>query len=154
MNDNAFDAFKDRVYPHVMKKVFALDDNDIGQRCILDLRRRDLNPSCDLGLLGVLPIELLHWILLEVNIRSTFNFRRANQRLMQVVDFLPLFKATARHGRDAIRGIPSVEAGSQFSILDFHGAFITRNCREYGNLGGFIFVFNCSRVCYRCFRLE
>lgn len=67
-------------------KDFTLDDNDLTRTCPMEYHKRRLHPKHDLGALGTLPLELLGLVLVQIDIRSLTDFRRINNRAMQVVE--------------------------------------------------------------------
>ncbi len=66
-----------------------LEPEDLERRCPLDNSRHD-GPqiSSSLGRLGALPIELLHTILLDLDLQSLTLLRCVNRRIRLTIDTL------------------------------------------------------------------
>jgi len=96
-------------------KDFTLDDNSLTHTCPLDYHRHHLDPKHDLGVLDELPLELLEFVLVQIDLRSLTDFRRINNRAMQVVDPILEYRLMQRHAPDLLRGILSVELGLHIS---------------------------------------
>lgn len=143
-------ALEGAVYPCPNLRDFTLDENDLERTCPLDLGHHSLDPQCALGMLDELPLEILSEILAQVDIRSLMDFRRVNQRAMQVVDSISQFRTIVRHCPNSLRGILSVEAGSYISCQDLYCTLRTSRCEKCDDFGGYIYVLDCSRVCFLC----
>ncbi|CZT21520.1 uncharacterized protein RCC_07383 [Ramularia collo-cygni] len=139
------------VYPHPNLTDHTLDDNDLERNCPLDLGRHHVQPRHDLGALDGLPLEILSAILVDTPLRSLMEFRRVNQRAMQVVDSIPQFQTCTRYTLAPLRGILSINAGSHTTCQDLFRALITSKCEECEDFAGFIYLLDCTRVCLLCF---
>jgi hypothetical protein len=131
-------------------KDFTLDDNDLTRTCPLDYYRHNIDPRHDLGTLDTLPLELLGLILIQIDIRSLTDFRRINNRAMQVVDPVVEYRLIRRHTPDLIRGILSIEIGSHISVQALFKTLNESRCEDCGDFAGYIYLLTCKRVCFLC----
>ena len=131
-------------------KDFTLDDNDLVRTCPLDYHKHRLDPKHDLGNLDVFPVELIGLVLAQIDLRTLTDFRRINNRAMQVVDPIPEYRLVQQHTPDSIRGILSVELGSHISVQALFKILNESRCEDCGDFAGFIYFLTCKRVCFIC----
>ncbi|KAL2261635.1 hypothetical protein VTK26DRAFT_3728 [Humicola hyalothermophila] len=103
--------------------------------------------------LGRLPLELLHDILLRLDMRSLFNFRRANLSSRQAVDSLNHYQAVAAHGLNVLCALLRTRLASGISLLDFYHALCTKACALCGEFGGFASLLTWKRCCFACLQV-
>lgn len=110
------------------------------------------HPSADLGSLDSLPIELLQIILPLLDLRTLIEFRRVNQRSLQLVAALPQYKVINSHALNgALRGALRIGMGQWITCNDLFTALCTAECKECGDYAGYLFLLTCTRVCFLCF---
>lgn len=124
---------------------------DIDNLCRLDNGRHHPHPDCSIGALEQLPLELLNIVLTQLDIRSLTDFRRVNQRAMQVVDSIPQYKAIAVHAPAALQGILSIDTGGWISCQDLYEKLCAEKCDICGDFGPYLYLITCRRVCFLCF---
>ena len=132
----------------------TLDDNDLARRCPLDNGRHSASSKFSLESLDSLPPELLCMILAQTDIQSLTNFRRVNQRAMELTDSLPQYKPLIAYAPDLIRGILTIGTGKWISCQDLFDTFCTADCETCGDFGGYIYIITCKRVCFLCLSEE
>jgi len=93
-------------------------------------------------------VELIGLVLAQIDLRTLTDFRRINNRAMQVVDSIPEYRLVQQHTPDSIRGILSVELGSPISVQTFFKTLNESRCEDCGDFAGFIYLFTCKRVCF------
>jgi hypothetical protein len=140
----------DLTYRHPNVKDFTLDYNDLTRTCPLDNHNHHPDPKHDLGVLDTLPLELLSLVLLQVDIRSLTDFRRINNRAMQVVDSVLEYRLVQQHTTNLLRGILSVEIGSHISTQALFRTLNESKCEQCGDFAGFVYLLTCKRVCFLC----
>lgn len=128
----------------------TLDDNDLAEGCPLDNGRHLITPKFSLGALDSLPLELLSAILVQTDLRSLTDFRRVNQRAVEVVDSIPEYKAIVANAPDSLRGILTIETGRWITCHDLYEKLCTAECEQCGDFGGFLYIATCRRVCFIC----
>ncbi|KAF2207767.1 hypothetical protein CERZMDRAFT_50397 [Cercospora zeae-maydis SCOH1-5] len=139
------------VYPYPNLKDYTLDENELERTCPLDLGRYYVDPQYDLGTLDGLPLEVLDDVLVQLDLRSLMDFRAVNQRAMRAVDAIPQFRTIVKHSASSLRGILSIEAASDSTCQDLYQAISSPRCELCNDFGGYIYLLNCSRVCFLCF---
>lgn len=140
--------FRDFTYKSVPIKDYSLDENLPTQpNCYVCTS----SPKVGLGSLDTLPLEILHNILPQLDLLTLTDFRRVNQRALQLVASLPQFKAINSHARDALRGILSIETGRWITCEDLYATLCTAQCERCGDFGAYLYILTCKRVCFLCF---
>ncbi|KAF2135474.1 uncharacterized protein K452DRAFT_293187 [Aplosporella prunicola CBS 121167] len=138
-------------YPRLNLRDYTLDDNNLAIGCPLDNGHhiRD-TPQQNLGVLDALPLELLHMMVSQLDLRTLTDFRRINRRAMQVVDSVPQYKAITTHASNALRGILAIETGRWITCETLYDKLCTAQCERCGDFGGYLYLLTCKRVCFLC----
>ncbi|KAL4925795.1 uncharacterized protein BDV17DRAFT_166790 [Aspergillus undulatus] len=76
-------------------------------------------------------------MLIQLDLRSLANLRRANRRFMQAVDVMPQYQKIARV---AIQGALSINTGSSFSCQELYNELHRAECRSCGDFGGYLYL--------------
>ncbi|KAL2193899.1 hypothetical protein P885DRAFT_71716 [Corynascus similis CBS 632.67] len=92
-------------------------------------------PDTGLGTLGLLPLELLHDVLLRLDIRSLFNFRQANLSSRRIVDSLHQYQMAVSHGLNLLCALLRTRLAIGISLLDFYH---------------FVSLLTWNRCCFAC----
>lgn len=108
-------------------------------------------PISNIGALAVLPLELVWEVVSELDIQTLMEFRRVNRRARELVDSLPEFKAIITHARNALHGILSIDTGRWITCRTLYEKLCRRDCEQCGDIGGYLYLLTCKRVCYPCF---
>jgi hypothetical protein len=103
-----------------------------------------------LGSLDQLPIELLHDVLLRLDIRSLFRFRQASFTSRCRIDSLKQYQMIAAHGLNLLCALLRTRLATGVSLSDFYIALQTKACAFCGEFGGFMSLLTWSRCCFRC----
>lgn len=127
---------------------FTLDDNDdfhLGGLCHLG------TPSCGLGVLDRLPLEIIHLTLILLDIQSLSDFRRVNKKAKLVTDSDPQYKTIRTHAPVSIRASLVIGTARFFSCQNLYETLSTAECDSCGDFGGYLYLITCRRVCFLCF---
>ncbi|KAI1271330.1 hypothetical protein F5Y07DRAFT_22582 [Xylaria sp. FL0933] len=103
-----------------------------------------------LGSLDRLPLELLHDVLLRLDMHSLFNFRQTNLRSRQTVDSLKQYRVAVSHGLNLFCALLRTRLAISVSLLDFYYALCTKACTFCGEFDGFISLLTWNRCCFKC----
>ncbi|KAL2015245.1 hypothetical protein VTK56DRAFT_5951 [Thermocarpiscus australiensis] len=103
-----------------------------------------------LGSLDRLPPELLHDVLLRLDMHSLFKFRQTNLRSRQMVDSLRQYQLVAAHGLNLFCALLRTQLAMGVSLRDFYSALCTKACALCGEFGGFITLLTWHRCCFMC----
>ncbi|KAK2845244.1 hypothetical protein FQN49_005913 [Arthroderma sp. PD_2] len=125
--------------------------DDIEDLCPLDNGRHQHVTTSNIGALEQLPLELLHMMLVQLDIRSLTDFRRVNGRARQLTDSIPQYQKIIKHAPETIRGILSIETGRWFTCENLYKTLCTAECDICGDFGGYLYLLTCRRACYFCF---
>ena len=136
--------------PQLNIKDNTLDQNDLAYRCPLDNGRHTTNPEADLGELALLPPELLHRLLRQLDIQSLTDLRRVNQQAMILVDSVPEYRVIVTHAPNALRGMLCLGSARSNSCYDLYQKLCTAECDTCGDFGGYLYLITCRRVCFTC----
>ena len=140
-------AFRDVTYPQLNLHDFTLDDNLSTSEPLLS----ECTQSCaDLGVLEVLPLEIIHRLLVRLDLRSLTDFRRANRRATEIVSTIPQYKAITTYARNALRGSLIIGTGQFFSCETLYAKLCTAEGDQCGDFGGYLYLLTCARVCFLC----
>src|SRR2546430_7279285 len=94
----------------------TLDPEKLARCCPLDNRRREsTNVDVTLGVLDVLPLELLNTVLLKLDLRSLTTLRAVNRCARLTVDVIPQYKRIFTHSPRVLRAALSLGAASWIS---------------------------------------
>ena len=140
-------------FPALKLRELTLDDVLLQKARSLESGREEgpTTPTCSLGDLDRLPLEILREILVDVDLLSLYTVRRVNRSAMHVVDHLPQRRSIITHCAVALRGIFAIGISSLVTSRDLYRALRTPNCRDCNDFGGYIYLFTCRRVCFVCF---
>ncbi|KAK4163130.1 cyclin f-box [Cladorrhinum sp. PSN259] len=103
-----------------------------------------------LGSLDRLPLELLHHVLLCLDMYSLFNLRQANLRSRQMVDSFKPYQAVVSHGLNLFCALLRTRLAIGVSLLDFYDALCTKTCAFCGEFGAYMSLLVWSRCCFEC----
>lgn len=103
-----------------------------------------------LGSLDRLPLELLHDILLRLDMHSLLKFRQTNTMSRQAVDSLKEYQLVVTHGLNLLCALLRTRLASSVSLFEFHRALCTKACTFCGEFGGFVSLLFWHRCCVKC----
>ncbi|OTA70651.1 hypothetical protein K449DRAFT_404777 [Hypoxylon sp. EC38] len=106
--------------------------------------------NAELGSLDRLPLELLHDVLLRLDIHSLFKFRQTNLRSRQMVDSLNQYQMVVSHGLNLLCVLLRTRLATGVSLFDFYYALCTKACTLCGEFAGFISLLTWNRCCFKC----
>lgn len=113
-----------------------------------DPQRRVISSS--IGVLDVLPLELLHCVLSALDFRSLSRLSRVSHQGKAAVESLPAYREMTTY---ALR---TLKALAQTELIEFHSSTHLRatlrcaQCYYCGEYGAFLFLLTCERCCYNC----
>jgi len=123
------------------------EHDSIRQSIAIPFRRTS---NTGLGSLDRLPFELLHDVLLRLDMHSLFNFRQTNLRSRQTVDSHKQYQMVALHGLNLLCALLRTRLAIGVSLFDFYYALCTKACTFCGEFGGFISLLTWNRCCFTC----
>ncbi|OAQ73806.2 F-box domain-containing protein [Pochonia chlamydosporia 170] len=143
-------SLPDQTYPCLNLNDHTLDENlPVSEHYPLQSNRTQ--PVARAGTLDSLPLELIHKILCQLDVRTLSDFRATNRRATELVDTLPQYKAIITHARNALRGILSIQTGRWITCRTLYQKLCTPQCEHCGDFAGYLYLLTCKRVCFLCF---
>ncbi|KAG6089351.1 hypothetical protein E4U15_003171 [Claviceps sp. LM218 group G6] len=106
--------------------------------------------SRGLGSLDRLPLELLQYVFLCLDMRGLFNFRQTNLRSREMVDSLNQYRMVVSHGLNLFCALLRTRLAVGVSLFDFYCALCTKACSFCGEFSGFISLLTWNRCCFKC----
>lgn len=103
-----------------------------------------------LGSLDRLPLELLHGILLRLDMHSLLKFRQANLTSRQAVHSLKQYRMVTSYGLNPLCALLRTRLAIVVSLFDFYDVLCTKACTVCGDFGGFVSILHWSRCCFEC----
>ena len=136
---------------HLNGHDWTIDDNGLSQDLPLD-HGWQLCPRASLGDSDRLPDEILCRIFVQLDLQSLTDFRRVNQRAMQVVDSIPEYATIVKHAVDTLRALLAVEAASGASCQELYDLLcVYYRCSTCNRFGDHLYLMTLKRVCSYCF---
>ena len=108
--------------------------------------------STSLGSLDRLLLELLHDVLLRLDMSSIFNFRQVNLGSRRLVDSLKQYQMVGLHGLSLLCALLRTRLSKAVSLFDFYAVLCTQACTFCGKFGGFVSLLTWNRCCFSCLR--
>lgn len=66
------------------------------------------------------------------------------------VDAFPPYNSVRQYAPNLLRAVLSIQVAGHITAVDLYNALSTQNCLYCGDLGAFIYLFTCARVCCLC----
>ncbi|KAF4447330.1 hypothetical protein F53441_9127 [Fusarium austroafricanum] len=106
-------------------------------------------PPSSLGALDVLPNELLHEVLLDLDALSYFRFRLVNRQARILASTLWEYRTVITHGFEGFRNVLNAKANLA-TVRKLHHALTQEKCTFCNDFGGFLFLYTAQRCCFTC----
>nr|POE98589.1 hypothetical protein CFP56_75518 [Quercus suber] len=106
--------------------------------------------SSSLGDMGVLPVEILHQCLGDLDLMSLSSFARVSLRGMTVVDSIPSFSILKEVCGDLFSILDAAQVLKHHSISVLLEALRTERCVSCNAYGPFLFILSARRCCMAC----
>ncbi len=110
-----------------------------------------LRMQADVGPLGVLPLETIHAILVQLDLASLASLELVSKGMRRAVTSLPQLRAVAACAPDAMRAIWSARVGRGIVCRDIYEQLCRPTCAQCGfQPGHYLYLLACHRVCQPC----
>lgn len=110
----------------------------------------DTHISASLGKLDTLPLELVHEVILALDIQSLTNLRAVSSTARALVNSNPAYRNVITHAPDAVRAYIATSLASSFNMAQLLDTLCAQFCALCNDFGGFLFLPNCIRCCWAC----
>ncbi|KAI1312863.1 hypothetical protein F5Y03DRAFT_381570 [Xylaria venustula] len=107
-------------------------------------------PVTNLGVLNLLPLELLQEVLSQVDVYTFLIFRLVNRQANGTVESVPAYRAIIKYAWNAVRGILAIGTGRWITVNTLYEKLCTAECEQCGYFGGYLYLLTCKRVCFVC----
>ncbi|KAL4891154.1 hypothetical protein BDV59DRAFT_209282 [Aspergillus ambiguus] len=97
-----------------------------------------------------LPLEIVHLILLSLDLTSIRMLRRVDTILKHSVESLPAYYLLRKHALNTLRLMDATRCSSHFPIQWIFIEFCYPWCRTCGEFGPYLYLPTISRSCYKC----
>ncbi|OIW26352.1 hypothetical protein CONLIGDRAFT_706522 [Coniochaeta ligniaria NRRL 30616] len=111
-------------------------------------------PMTGLGVLEILPVEILHEVVSQFTIRQAMRFRSVNHRARQVVDNMLEYRAVTRHARACFEAILETRMSDTLRFADVFRAMCMQQCEKCNRAGQYIHLPTLTRCCLPCLELD
>ncbi|KAF7113698.1 hypothetical protein CNMCM5793_003054 [Aspergillus hiratsukae] len=102
------------------------------------------------ALITRLPLEILHLILLNLDLTSMGMLRRVDTTSRHLVESLPAYCLLRKHAPNTLRLMDATRCSSHFPIQWIFTEFCHPWCRTCGEFGPYLYLPTVSRSCYKC----
>jgi hypothetical protein len=102
------------------------------------------------GTLKSLPIELMHDVLVRLDMRSLMNFRYVNKRAAELVESLPEYKIITKHAQNVLRRILCTQTGAWITCEKLCKKLFTYKCQRCGQFATYLYIITFKRTCFSC----
>ncbi|KAI1429087.1 hypothetical protein F5Y12DRAFT_591485 [Xylaria sp. FL1777] len=103
-----------------------------------------------LGLLGILPTELLFNVLEFLDFPSLFRLMRVSLSWKIVVEALPAYAALRKHVPWELNTLGYTGVIKYYTVSALYGVLLSQKCVSCFEFGGFLFLPTCERICFAC----
>lgn len=108
-------------------------------------------PIAALGNIDRLPLELIHNILLELDIASLFRLRQTNIRARQILNALHEYRTIIAHAINPLCALLRTGSASNVKLIEFYRLLCTQSCSLCGNeYGDLVYLLKWVRCCSGC----
>ncbi|MCJ1442519.1 MAG: hypothetical protein MMC23_003015 [Stictis urceolatum] len=110
----------------------------------------DVTATQDLGSLSILPTELLHLVLVQLDLETLESLRTVNRLAAQHIAQLRQYIPIKTHARIALRSIFAIRAGRFVTLKQLYSKLRGTRCEDCGELGPHLYLLTCTKLCGRC----
>ncbi|KAI9792978.1 MAG: hypothetical protein M1816_001300 [Peltula sp. TS41687] len=131
----------------------TIDPEGLARRCPLDNGRPQSTTTTintTLGTLDALPLELLHDVLLQLDLQSLTTLRAVNRYARCSIDGLHKYKTIIGHAPNVLRAALAVGAAAWISCNTLYAILCNPSCSHCRDFGAFFYLLSGERVCFLC----
>lgn len=105
-----------------------------------------------LGVLAILPVELLHELLEKLDLHSVARFSRVSIQARTAAQSLPGYRDLLSHAPHALEALGQTRMVRHHTASQLIAAFRTEQCTICSAFGPYLLLPTCERVCWPCLR--
>lgn len=106
--------------------------------------------SSSLGRLQHLPLEVITYICLGLDVCSALAFSQVSRRTREIVAGIRQYRQLSEHALECLWALFRTSLAARTDISTLHSALSTKSCVLCGLFGGFIFLPTTARCCFQC----
>ncbi|KAK7719053.1 hypothetical protein SLS63_010203 [Diaporthe eres] len=103
-----------------------------------------------LGLLAILPVELLHELLKKLDLQSITRFSRVSIQARIAVQSLPGYRDLMSHALHALEALSQTRMICHHTASQLIAAFRNEQCTICSAFGPYLHLMTCERICWQC----
>lgn len=115
---------------------------------------RSQNRPSSVGVLDMLPTEILQELLNHLDIRSLLRFSRTCYRANNLVGSLSSYRNLLNYAPDALAALSKTKILQLHSISQLYAVLRSPRCETCRGYGAFLFLPTCDRVCWQCLQFR
>lgn len=147
--------YKLNVYPSRGSNWYSLRDYDrVGRYNAFRKSRRKCHEATHPEILGTIALEIVHEILLELDLLSLERMRQLNSHFQILVESLPAYRLLKQHASQTLQVIYLSGVASAISVKQLYVEFCQPSCRGCDSFGPFLFLPSVSRCCENCLQTK
>ncbi|KAH9224623.1 GNAT domain-containing protein [Leptodontidium sp. 2 PMI_412] len=108
--------------------------------------------TSSLGNFSLLPLEIIHNILLELDLASLGAIRCLNTHFYDTVGKVPAYRDLTTFAPNALRALSATDVLSNYSIRYLYNILCRDRCIGCNEFGSFLFLPTASRCCFSCIK--
>ncbi|KAI2603993.1 uncharacterized protein GGS25DRAFT_506479 [Hypoxylon fragiforme] len=138
------------LYRHLRLSEHVADADDHPAPQSQDDDALHLPAETDVGVLDILPLELLQDVVSHLDLRSLTSFRSVNRRATEIALSLREYRAITTHYQSSLCVMLAVDTSRRITCRTLYAALRTSTCKRCGDEGGYLFTSTCERLCTHC----
>ena len=111
-------------------------------------------PISKLGLLGLLPLELMANVCLSLDIASAFSFSHVSRHAREAIASMKELRLVGKHIAGCLWVFLNTQVASHVDVGALYSALTTNGCSFCGQFGDLLSIPTVQRCCLRCFSNE
>lgn len=138
---------------HLLSSMITIDPSLLALPVSTKARRVDDRPS-SLGTLDRIPLEILHQIFDQIDLRSLLQLSRVAVRGRSTVQSLPAYRGLVKHAPQTLVVLRMTKLLQTHTVSDLFAALTSERCATCPEYGAYLFLPTCERCCWTCLQLN
>lgn len=111
-------------------------------------------PVSKLGQLGLLPLELMNYVCLGLDIASAFRFSHVSRHAREAIASIKQCRLVGKYIAGCLWVFLNTQVAPHVDMVDLYSALTTSSCSFCGQFGDLLSIPTVQRCCLRCFENE
>lgn len=100
--------------------------------------------------LAILPVELLHEVLKQLDLRSITRFSRVSIRAMRAIQSFPAYRNLMSHAPHALEALSQTRMIRRHTLSQLNAVLRSEQCTICSAFGPYLHLLTCERFCWQC----